>query len=209
MSAANCGRSIHERIDGDFAVTTKTRNHTLRVAMLMTMACLPVAIAVVGCKKGDDGGDTSQLPTPPPDAPERELVSFPDDFTCDDPAVPEFLKSAVKACVDQDYELFRSMWSVKEEPISEKEFIRAWQANPRFQLTDMQQMKTPEGEIVYAVRAHVSLDPNEVPEPERDVVLLIVNESDKWRLRKAPRKLAKMMKGESEKSNETDANSNG
>lgn len=169
--------------------------------------CL-IAMLAVGCKKGDSEGDTSQLPQPP-ESPKEELVSFPPDFTCDDPEVPEFLRSAVKACVDQDYERFRMMWSAKEDPISEKEFIRAWRANPRFAVTEMRQMKTPEGEIVYAIRAHVSLDPNEVPEPERDVVLLIVHESDQWRLRKAPRKLAKMMKGESDIVQQDDANSNG
>ncbi|HNO76881.1 MAG TPA: hypothetical protein PKN33_02385 [Phycisphaerae bacterium] len=190
-------------------MTTNTRNRTLRMALRITLTGLLVMITTTGCKKGDADDETSQLPTPPPKAAERELVSFPPDFKCDDPAVPEFLKSAVKACVDQDYELFRSMWSAREEPISEKEFIRAWQANPRFKLTEMQQMKTPEGEIVYAIRAHVSLDPNEVPEPERDVVLLIVNEQDKWRLCKAPRKLAKMMKGEQDKAENPDTNSNG
>lgn len=176
-----------------------------RLAMVGLMT-----LAIGGCKKGEADGDTSsQLTTPADDTPQKELVSFPPDFTCDDPEVPEFLKSAVKACVDQDYDKFRSMWSARDEPISEKEFIRAWQANPRFALTEMRRMQTPEGEIVYAVRAHVSLDPNEVPEPDRDVVLLIVNENDNWRLRRAPKKLIKMMKGESDNSNDSDANSNG
>ncbi|GJM25466.1 MAG: hypothetical protein DHS20C16_18810 [Phycisphaerae bacterium] len=188
---------------------TCLKNRTARTSQRLIVICL-IATVTVGCKKGESGGsDADPSNTPQAEQPPKELVSFPPDFTCDDPDVPEFLKSAVKACVDQDYQLFRSMWSAKEEPISEKEFIRAWRANPRFALNEMRRMKTPEGEIVYAVRAHVSLDPNEVPEPERDVVLLIVNESDQWRLRKAPKKLAKLMKGELDKNKDGDANTNG
>ncbi len=183
-------------------------NNVLNATFRLLATCL-IALTLTGCKKGESETDSDLKPTPPPDVVQEELVKFPPNFTCDDPEVPEFLKSAVSACVNQDYDAFRSMWSAREDPISEKEFIRAWQANPRFELTDMQRMKTPDGEIVYAVRAHVSLDPNEVPEPERDVVLLIVNESDNWRLRKAPRKFAKMMKGEFEKANQSNANSNG
>jgi len=167
---------------------------SIRVRVCVSVIACAV-LTVGGCKPSTSQESLSTpSPSPSPDDPAATLVEFAPGFECDEPAVPELLTKAVRACIDQDYEAFRLLWSAREDPISEKEFIRAWRASPKFTLKEMHKMKTPEGEVFYAVRAFVSLDPNEVPEPERDIVLCVVNESGQWRLKKAPRKLNKLLK---------------
>lgn len=176
-----------------------------KIAVLFAITFTPA-----GCKRGDsDGNSTTILPDSGATQEAKSGIVFPPDFECDEPGVPEMLTQAVQACTDQDYEAFRSFWSAREDPITEKEFIRAWRASPEFVLKELRQMKTPDGEIVYAVRALVSLDPNDVPEPERDVVMLIVKESDAWRLKRAPRKLIKMLKKEDEANAAEEVGTNG
>lgn len=184
-----------------FAKLSRSRGRILLLTVIAISA---------GCKRGDsEETSTTILPDPSAEQTPKEVIVFPPDFQCDEPGVPELLKQAVQACTDQDYERFRSFWSAREDPITEKEFIRAWRASPKFDLKELRQMKTPEGEIVYAVRALVSLDPNEVPEPERDVVMLIVKEGDAWRLKRAPRKLIKLLKKEHEAKADEAVDSNG
>jgi hypothetical protein len=151
---------------------------------------LLAAALIPGCAEKE-----KKSPTPSPTPEAVGLLDFPTELRADDPTVNEFLIQAIQTCVDQDYDAFRLLWSAREEPISEQEFKRGWQANPKVYIKDLRKGPTEEGEEFYAVRALVRLDPDMVPEPERDIVMLLVKEGGKWRLAAAPRNVVKFMKG--------------
>ena len=160
---------------------------------------------LAGCSKNDG----TQTATPSPAGPKlADLVDFPVGIRSDDPSVNDFLMEAIRTCVAEDYEAFRLLWSAREEPIAEPRFRRAWRACRKVSVQELKKIKlvrTGDGtkdaqgkmeEIVYVVRGHVRLDPNEVPEPERDIILLLVRENEKWRLATVPRKVKESLVSE-------------
>jgi hypothetical protein len=153
------------------------------------VAVLLAAAAAAGCAKKES---TKATPTPSPEP--IGLLDFPAELRAEDPTVNEFLIQAIQTCVDEDYDAFRLLWSAREEPISEQEFKRGWQANPKVYIKDLRKGPTEDGEAFYAVRALVKLDPAMVPEPERDIVMLLVMEDGKWRLATPPRDVVRFMK---------------
>ena len=160
--------------------------------VVWVMVCaLAAAMGEAGCRR--EGADHPE-PTPAPRP--LGLIEFPEELRADEPAVNAFLYSAFQTCADGEYEAFRRLWSVREDPVSEEEFVRGWRAAPRVSIKDLRKMRTPEGEIVYVVRALVELDGEMVVEPVRDVVFLVVKESERWCVATAPRSVAKVLKGD-------------
>ena len=175
---------------------TKTRK---LVRARWWMGVLAVGFAVAGCERED-------RPSPSPTSAPADTgrVEFPASLRADDPQVNDFLFTAIGECIEGDYEAFRLLWSVHEEPLGRAEFERGWRAVHKVRVDKLVRMKTEEGNIVYVVAAHVELDPDEVPEPVRDLVLLLVEESGQWRLATPPRSVRKAMKGETEAEGDTD-----
>jgi hypothetical protein len=156
----------------------------IRVFALPAAAVIfPLCIATGGCSP-----DEQNEPSASPVATLRATgpIEFPDGLRVDDPTVNEFILKAIETCVSGDYEAFRLLWTARQDPLSEQEFKRGWAAVQKVRIDNIRPFRTPEGEIVYAARAHVQLDPAEVPEPDRDIVLLLVKESEQWRLAPAP-----------------------
>jgi hypothetical protein len=164
-----------------------------RYAAQLVVGALAVVLAAPGCGK-EEAEEPKLTPTPRPVG----LVDFPAELRAADPSVNDFLYEAFQTCASGNYEAFRLLWSVREDPISEQEFIRGWQTDPRVSIKDLKKMRTPEGAIVYAVRALVEFDPGAVPEPNRDIVFVLVKENEEWRIAGAPRSLAKTMKGDAQ-----------
>ena len=164
-----------------------------RYAAQLVMGALAAVLVAPGCGKEEPEGP-KLTPTPSPVG----LVDFPAELRAADPSVNDFLCEAFQTCASRDYEAFRLLWSVREDPISEQEFIRGWQTDPRVSIKDLKKMRTPEGATVYAVRALVEFDPGTVLEPNRDIVLLLVKENGKWRVAGAPRSLTKAMKSDAQ-----------
>ena len=164
-----------------------------RYAAQLVMGALAAVLVAPGCGKEEPEGP-KLTPTPRPVG----LVDFPAELRAADPSVNDFLYEAFQTCASGDYEAFRLLWSVREDPISEQEFIRGWQTDPRVSIKDLKKMRTPEGATVYAVRALVEFDPGAVLEPDRDIVLLLVKENEKWRVAGAPRSLTKAMKDDAQ-----------
>jgi hypothetical protein len=147
-----------------------------------------LAAALVGCER-DEPGPRTPRPTPVRIQP----VVFASDAYSKDPTVNAFVREAIEICIRGDYEAFRLLWSAREEPLTEQEFLRGWRAVQRVTIQQITEMQTPAGEIVYGVRGQVELDPDEVPEPVRDIVLVLVGENDQWRIRRAPGGVRKVM----------------
>ena len=173
--------TMHER---ESPLTRRTAVHPLAVLLaLFVTAALPA-----GCEPDDSDG-IDGVPVEAQQAP----VHFPDKLRVEDASVNEFILEAIHTCVEGDYEAFRLLWSAKEEPLTEQEFRRGWRAVREVDIQQVRKLQTPEGEIVYAVRGLVRLDPAEVPEPNRDIVLLLVKENDQWRIARAPGSVRQML----------------
>lgn len=143
-----------------------------------------------------------QAPIPPKASPSaKSVIEFPADVEADDPAVNAFVREVIGTCVTGDYERFRLLWNVHEDPFPRGEFERAWKAVRKVRIIVVQKMRNPpeggayEGTYLYYVHGRVELDPS-VPEPNRDVLLLIIREGEQWRLARAPKNLRTRVLGE-------------
>ncbi|MFH0982906.1 MAG: hypothetical protein V2A79_15395 [Planctomycetota bacterium] len=121
-------------------------------------------------------------------------IDFPLEVRTNDPAVNQFVREIAATCVEGDYEKFRLLWSVRETPVPRQEFERGWKALKKVRILALQKMKTREGQYLYSLHARLELDES-MPEPTREVVLLIVSEGDQWRLAQAPAHLRKKVLG--------------
>jgi len=134
---------------------------------------------------------------PPPTVSADSPIVFPPEVRSDDPAVNEFVRRISETCVEGDYEKFRLLWAVREDPFPRQEFERGRKALEKVRIADLQKMKTPKGEYLYYIHARIELDES-LHEPARDVVMLIVKEDDRWRLARAPDYLRKKVLGTSD-----------
>ncbi|MCP4590948.1 MAG: hypothetical protein GY842_09390 [bacterium] len=112
-------------------------------------------------------------------------IDFPREVQADAPEVNRFVREVVETCAGGDYESFRLLWSVHENPFPRAEFERGWKALRKVRVLALDKYKTPEGEYLYSIHARVELD-QELPDPVREVVLLVVQENGQWRLKTAP-----------------------
>ena len=157
------------------------------VVVLAAGACL----LTVGCTPD---GNPKATPTPPPAHVQRDLI-FPRNLYVKNASVNQFIIEAIDTCVSGDYEAFRLLWSVRQDPpFSEREFKIALRGGAKVTIRRVQKFRTPDQQVVYAVRARVELHQTNIAEPVRDVVLLLVRESGRWRLAIAPSYVRKAMK---------------
>jgi hypothetical protein len=158
------------------------------------------ALALASCER--EPAPTSARPNKPtPQAAAASVVEFPAEVQTDDPTVNEFVREAIGTCVSGDYERFRLLWNVREDPFPRGEFERGWKAVRKVTVLKVQKMRNPpegaayEGKYLYYVHGRVELDAT-MPEPTRDVLLLIIQEGERWRLARAPKNLRERVLGE-------------
>jgi len=144
---------------------------------------LLVAITA-GCEPGDESEPGAAI------VEERQILDFPTELHADDQSVNAFVREVIETCASGDYEAFRLLWSIRDDPFPRDQFYRAWQSVHKVEVTGMRKMRNPADQgIVYAVAARVDLDPG-VREPQRRVVILLIKEKDAWRLTRPPEGLA-------------------
>ena len=162
-----------------------------------------------GCSRQADGksGDPDSAALRPGVKSEDVLI-FPDDLRVEDPAVNDYVRLAMTTCAGGDYELFRLMWSAREEVLPRDEYEQGWQAVREIRLTRLEKVMLAPNEkqgrttaqTVYALLADVSLDPEHPAarnEPNRQVALMIVREHDDWKLARAPRTMREWLRNQS------------
>ncbi len=159
-----------------------------RIGLAFAVA-VSAAVGIVACER-----ESQPSAGPPAALTEKSPIDFPMEVQADDPAVNQFVRQITEICVEGDYERFRLLWAVREDPFPRREFERGWKALNKVRVIALQKMKTKTGEYLYYLHARVELDES-VPEPEREVVLLIIKENDQWRLAKAPAHLIKQVLG--------------
>jgi hypothetical protein len=125
-----------------------------------------------GCERSKPRATPTPLPTPAANA----LIQFPEALRTEDESVNAFIAEAIRVCASEDYDAFRLLWSALEEPIGKQQFQAGFRATRRVTILDLAKRRLPDGELVYLVYCLVELDPREVPEPTRDIVLLLRKE---------------------------------
>ncbi|MCK4657910.1 MAG: hypothetical protein KAV82_00170 [Phycisphaerae bacterium] len=154
-------------------------NILCRCGARLALACL-IAAGIGACERKPQ--PPARLPPPVID---ESLIDFPPEMHADDPVVNQFVGQVIETCVKGDYEKFRLLWTVREDPFPRQEFQRGWNALQKLRVLALQKMKTSKGQYLYSLHVRAEFD-DTVPEPQKELVLLIVKEDDQWRLANAP-----------------------
>jgi len=142
-----------------------------------------VLLIVSACRRSGE----AQPPSGPPPAQEPQILDFPAELHAEDESVNAFVRQVIETCASGDYDAFRLLWSARDDPFPRDQFHRAWQSVQKVKIVSLRPFRAPETrELLYAVRAHVRLDPS-VREPERDVTILLVRNGGRWQLTSPPR----------------------
>jgi len=166
-------------------------------------ACLSVAaLLVAGCERET----ASQEADARSSGKAAAVVDFPESVHADDPAVNAFVLKAIDACLAEDYDAFRLLWTALEQPLGEQEFRKGFAATRKVAILELAKRRTRADEIVYVVHCLVEFEPGAVPEPTRDIVMLLRKENDKWRIAKAPSKETQALKAKYAARNGTASN---
>lgn len=190
--------SVVERLAGKDR--TLSRNEQLFFVILASTATLCAGSA---CRRDPDAGnaDTSSDGVAPKPA---ELLVFPQALRVEEPSVNDFVERAMTVCAAGDYEKFRLLWSVREEPLTRDEYQQGWQAVQEIRIRALAKaMLSPDprngdkqAETAYVILAEVDLDPALRAgrrEPTREVVLMMIREHGAWRLAGAPEAMRKWL----------------
>ncbi|MCH7597151.1 MAG: hypothetical protein IID35_11425 [Planctomycetes bacterium] len=177
--------------------------------MVLRLLCA-VAIVVLlgGCGRGEDSGGGGRPADV--DAKRADVLVFPDALKVEDASVNEFVTRAMRICGLGDYNAFRLLWSVRDDPLPRGEFEEGWDAVQTIRVEELRKVmlagdsagdvaaaRTTGGvvaglESVYVMVAGVEFDPTHRigrSEPQREVILMLVREHDAWKLAQPPKKM--------------------
>jgi hypothetical protein len=142
---------------------------------------------------------------------QSDVLIFPDELRVEDESVNEFVRHAMAICGRGEYEPFRLLWSVREEPLPRDQFEEGWQAVKIIRLRALRKAKliaekaggSPDGEVVYLALAEVELDPEHPAgkkQARREVVLMLIREDERWRIAQPPTAMRDWIREIAEKS---------
>jgi len=191
------------------ATTPRHRRHTREQVCLflefspLILICAALLCFGSACRPDQDGatdGDQPGAVRKPTD-----LLVFPSELYAEDASVNAFVIRAMTDCASGDYEKFRLLWSAREEPLPRNEYEQGWQAVQKITIRALEKVilaEDPargrdESETVYVILADVSLDPTHRAgqrEPHREVAMMLVRETDEWRLSRAPKRMRAWIK---------------
>ena len=186
---------------------------TKRLALLILLCVVSTG---PGCRRKEEAAKSEPVPAPAARPQPVEVLVFPDELRVEDDSVNVFLEQAMTVCTKGDYHAFRLLWSAREEPLPQDEFEEGWQAVREIRIRVLEKvLLAPESgfeagidRTVYAVYADVHLDPEHTAgrrEPDREVVLMLVQEHDDWRLAEAPRSVRTWVKEKASASSAPDS----
>ncbi len=160
--------------------------------------------ALSSCDRDKPTTGTNGVSKPVAAVQPKNILEFPAELRVQDDAINGMVEKAMSACASGDYNLFRGLWSVREEPLSREEFEEGWKAVREIRIRALQKIRIdmgadndnrsaePGGEVHYVVLASVVFDPTlkaTQKEPEREVVLLVIPEQGEWRVARAPKSI--------------------
>jgi hypothetical protein len=116
-----------------------------RTRLLVLPYALPVAIGLL-LLPGLSGCDREKTPSVPnlnaaTSGTPKDILVFPAELKVDDPALNDFVATAMRICASGNYEDFRRLWSAREEPMSREEFNEGWQAVQEIRIAALQKVR--------------------------------------------------------------------
>jgi hypothetical protein len=168
---------------------------------------IPSLLAIVLLTSTPHCREDENAPATPPSNPRIEQATteliFPESLRVADESVNMFVRTALTQCAKGNYQSFRALWSAKQDPISRAEYEEGWQAVHRIEVKGLQKalLASDEGsaasEPVYVLLVEVALDPAQKAgkrEPLREIVMMLLQEHDQWRLATAPKAMRDWIK---------------
>ena len=151
--------------------------------------------------------EDQKAPEKPSTKPTTDQVTaqlvFPESLRVADETVNIFVRTALGQCAEGNYDAFRALWSERQDPISRTEFEEGWHAVHRIEVRGLQKallaagQNTASSEPVYVFLVEVALNPEAKAgkrAPLREIVLMLVQEHDQWRLANAPKSMREWIK---------------
>lgn len=179
---------------------TNARCRSTAVALGLLMLCIGA------CERNDSASPLSPAATAAiPSEPKvyRPRLAFPESLRVDDESVSAFVERALVEVAGGDYELYRLLWSVKDEPSPRNDYEQRWHGVTDIELRGLRRIiltngkGTPGDDPSYALLADFTFDPADPPaqrEPLRDVVWVVVKEQENWRLSKPPKAVKRWLR---------------
>lgn len=180
---------------------------TVAVAAFRIAAAFGLFVAMMtpACRREEPESSSSSTSSNAAKSKKPDLLIFPDELRVADSTVNEFVTQAMATCAAGEYEAFRLLWSVREDPLPREEFEQGWQAVQSIKVRALERVLLAadpnagrtEPEAVYALLTEVSLDPTQKAgqkEPQRHVVLMLAREHEQWRLARAPKPMRDWIK---------------
>ncbi len=211
----------------------RKRGHSLKAGRFSILAAASVCVLVACACRDDDEPPSRQTTESLETTPHKPsgMLTFPDDMRVADESVNAFVVRAMSICGGGEYEPFRLLWSVREEPLPKNQFEEGWQAVEQIRVRALRKAMVAVGgnqaspgdrspvdageadvgmakgeenatggsggadeqlETVYLVLAEVRLDadhPAAKGRPQREVVLMLVQEHGQWRIAKPPERM--------------------
>ncbi len=157
----------------------------------MTVPTFALLLSPAACTHEPEDSLPAEKAPPP-----AERLVFPESTAAEDPDVNQAIREALKACLEGDYDRFRASWSAAEPPMESRKFHRHWQPVRSIEVREVQPMRHAEdGRLLFYVDAAIEFGPG-AREAHRDVLFLVVRESEAWRLARAPKSLVESVRGE-------------
>ena len=165
-----------------------------------------LALSIGACERNDSTRPPSPTATAAiPSEPNvyRPRLAFPESLRVDDESVSAFVERALVDIAGGDYELYRLLWSVKDEPSPRNDYEQRWHGVTDIELRALRRIiltngtGTPGDDPSYAFLADFTFDPADPPaqrEPLRDVVWVVVKEQENWCLTKPPKAVKRWLR---------------
>ncbi len=157
----------------------------------MLGGCLAVLLlaGLAGCKRqasadADDEINKQKLIVTEPTV-EPPAVIFPEQLKTDDVTVNEFIRKALEACRQGDYDMFRQLFGVTEQAPTGAQFDHVWKDVKEIAVRRIYTGK--QQPLDYYVHVVVLLrQPDKYERTERQAVIWVFKEGDNWHLAPAP-----------------------
>ena len=184
------------------------RTHTTAVSAFRRSLAIALFVALMtpACRRDEPEKTSAAAPSSGAAISKQpDLLVFPDELRVADATVNEFVTKAMTTCAAGDYEDFRLLWSVREDPLPREEFEQGWHAVQTIKVRALEKVMLDadpnagrtEPETVYALLTEVTLDPAQragQKEPQRHVVLMLAREHEQWRIAHAPKPMRDWVK---------------
>lgn len=148
-----------------------------------------LAVAAWGAEPGCRRPRSDENPSDAGTAADHDpRLIFPPEKRAADESVNDFIERAMNTLLEGDYDAFRLLWVIDQEPFKQEQFLRGWQTLQEVRVEVLQPIRhehDAQDDVFYGVCAFARLDPTRLPEgveTERRMVLEIVKEHGQWRL---------------------------